>query len=131
MKEPEWLTEALVTALHEELIARYGGHAGLRDQGLLASALARPRNLLAYGEPSLEQLAASYAFGFARNHAFVDGNKRVALAAIDVFLQLNGHELVVGEPEAVVIMRELASSEIDEPELAAWIAANVERLSDE
>ncbi len=97
----------------------------------MASALARPRNLLAYGEPSLEQLAASYAFGLAKNHPFVDGNKRVALAAIDVFLQLNGHELVVGEPEAVVIMRELASGEIDEPELAAWIAANVERLSDD
>ena len=131
MREPAWLTEALVTALHEELIARYGGHGGLRDQGLLASALARPRNLLAYGEPGLERLAASYAFGLAKNHPFVDGNKLVALAAIDVFLQLNGHELVVGEPEAVVIMRELASSEIDEPELAAWIAANVERLSDD
>ncbi|MFQ5953727.1 MAG: type II toxin-antitoxin system death-on-curing family toxin [Kiloniellales bacterium] len=128
MREPVWLTETLVMALHEELIARFGGHGGVRDRGLLQSALARPRNLLAYGEPILERLAASYAFGLARNHPFVDGNKRVALAAIDVFLQLNGRELVAPEAEAVVVMRELAAGKIDEAALAAWIEANVERL---
>lgn len=130
MREPNWLTETLVLGLHEELIARFGGHAGLRDRGLLQSALARPRNLLAYGEPALEQLAASYAFGLAQNHPFIDGNKRAALAAIDVFLQLNGYELVAPEPEAVVVIRDLATGEIDEAELAAWIEANVERLPD-
>ncbi len=125
MKEPLWLTGTVVTALHEALIARHGGLDGVRDHGRLDSALARPRNLLAYGEPSLEQLAASYAFGLTRNHPFVDGNKRVALAAIDVFLQLNGKELIAPEPEAVVVIRELAAGEIDEAALAAWIEAHV------
>ncbi len=86
---------------------------------------------MAYAQPTLFELAAAYAFGIARNHPYVDGNKRTALKAAYVFLRRNGYRLIAPEPEAVVIMRELASGEIDEPELAAWIAANVERLSED
>ena len=125
MSEPVWLAEKIVLALHAELIARHGGLGALRDTGLLASALARPRNLFAYGEPSLFQLAAAYCFGLVRNHAFVDGNKRIGLAAADVLLQLNGHELTAPETEAVVAIRDLAAGELDEAGLARWIAANL------
>ncbi len=129
MKEPNWLSETGVRAIHSALIAQHGGAEGVRDANLLDSALARPRNALAYAEPTLFDLAAAYAYGIARNHPFVDGNKRTALMAAYVFLRRNGYRLIAPEPEAVVIMRELASGEIDEAELAAWIAANVERLS--
>jgi death-on-curing protein len=126
MKEPRWLTPTIVHTMHEELIAEHGGSSGVRDQGLLESALARPQNLLAYGEPTLAELAASYAFGIARNHPFVDGNKRTALMAAYVFLALNGRRLVAPEAEAVVMTRELASGASSEAEYAAWLASNVE-----
>ena len=126
MSEPVWLTEAAVVGLHGELIAEHGGLGGVRDRGLLESALTQQLNLAAYGEPTLFELAAAYAFGLARNHPFNDGNKRVALAAADVFLQLNGHEIRVSEPEAVSVMRDLAAGEIGEGELAAWIERRAE-----
>lgn len=125
MSQPLWLDQRTVLALHAELIREYGGLAGVRDEGLLESAMARPQNLVAYGTPTLAEMAAAYAFGIARNHPFVDGNKRVALAAADVFLQLNGHEIIAEEVEAVAIIRDLAAGEIDEEDLAAWITANV------
>lgn len=131
MKEPNWLSEIGVRAIHSALIAQHGGAEGVRDSNLLDSALARPRNALAYAEPTLFDLAAAYAYGIVRNHPFVDGNKRTALMAAYVFLRRNGYRLIAPEPEAVVVMRELAGSEIDEPELAAWIAANGERLSED
>ena len=124
MTEPLWVERDLVLALHEEMIAEHGGHAGVRDEGLLESALARPRQLLAYGDPGLFELAAAYAFGIVRNHPFIDGNKRAGLAAADVFLQLNGFEIVVHEVQAVVVFLDLAAGEIDEAVLAKWIEAN-------
>jgi len=124
MKEPVWLPRKLVLALHALAIKEFGGSYGIRDEGMLESALARPRNQIAYGEPSLFALAAAYAYGLSKNHAFVDGNKRVAFAAIDVFLQLNGHELVASDVEATVVMQDLAAGALGERELAAWIAAN-------
>ncbi len=128
MTEPIWLDQRSVLALHADLLREYGGLEGVRDEGLLESALARPKNQAAYGDPSLAELAAAYAFGIARNHPFVDGNKRTALAAADVFLQLNGHEIVVDEVEAVTVILDLAAGEIGEEELAAWIGANVEEV---
>lgn len=96
---------------------------GRTDDNLLGATLARPQHLASYGDPSpsLYDLAACYGFGFARNHCFTDGNKRMALVAIDVFLQLNGYELLAEEPEAAVVMRQVASGELSERELAAWI----------
>jgi death-on-curing protein len=124
VNEPVWVERDLILALHEEVIAEHGGHAGVRDDGLLESALARPRQLLAYGDPGLFELAAAYAFGIVRNHPFIDGNKRAGLAAADVFLQLNGFEIVVDEVQAVVVFQDLAAGEIDEAVLAKWIEAN-------
>ena len=124
MKAPVWLTKEIVAALHLRAIDEFGGNPGIRDEGLLESALARPRNLLGYGEPSLFALAAAYGFGLAKNHAFIDGNKRVAFAAIDVFLQLNGYELTADQVEAVVVFQDLASGELSEEDLAKWIGIN-------
>ncbi len=123
-----WLEKEIVLGLHGELVKRYGGSPGLRDEGLLESALARPENLAAYGDPTLFELAAAYAFGLAKNHASVDGNKRIALAAADVFLQLNGFEIRVEEPEAVVVILDLAAGELGEAEIAAWIATRSQPL---
>jgi death-on-curing protein len=124
VKEPVWLTTAIVKALQYKALDEFGGTAGLRDEGLLESALARPRNLLAYREPGLFALAAAYAFGLAKNRPFVDGNKRVAFAAVDVFLRLNGHELTAGEAEATVVFQDLAAGELGEEDLAKWIGIN-------
>lgn len=128
MSEPVWLSRDLVLAIQAELIAQFGGAVGIRDEGLLESALARPQNLFAYGEPSLTDLAAAYAYGLTRNHPFLDGNKRIALSALDVFLQLNGMELTAPEAEAVVVMRDLAAGELDEPDFATWIRINAAAL---
>ena len=128
MTAPVWLTRALVEAIHDQLITEHGGSHGLRDEGLLESALAHAPNQFAYGSPSLAELAAAYAVGLCRNHAFVDGNKRVALAVADVFLQLNEHELVAPEAEAVVMTRELAAGQCTEADYAAWIASHAQRL---
>lgn len=131
MTEPVWLTRALVEAIQDQLITEHGGSHGLRDEGLLESALARAPNQSAYGSPSLAELAAAYAVGLCRNHAFIDGNKRVALAAADVFLQLNGHELVAPEAEAAVMTLELAAGKCTEGEYAAWIGAHVQTFEPE
>lgn len=128
MKEPRWLTLTAIHTMHEELIAEHGGSSGVRDQGLLESALARPQNLLAYGKPSLAELSASYAFGIARNHPFVDGNKRTAFMAAYVFLGLNGQRLIAPEAEAVIMMQELASGVCSEADFAAWIGAHLESI---
>jgi len=122
--EPDWLVEDVVLALHAELIAEHGGLGGVRDPGLLDSALARPRNMVAYDEPSLFELAAAYAFAILRNHPFVDGNKRTALMAVYVFLRLNGYRLIAPEVEAVAVLRDLAAGDLDEATLARWIEVN-------
>lgn len=112
----------MVDALHRELIAEHGGHHGARDDGLIESALARPVNRWSY-EPDtdLATLAAGYGFGLARNHGYMDGNKRIALAAIHVFVWINGFELEVPEPEEVVTMIRVAEGSLAEADLADWI----------
>jgi death on curing protein len=122
--EPIWLTSDLVKAFHGRQLRLFGGPAGIRDEGALESALGRPVNRWAYEGADLAELAAAYAFGIARNHPFVDGNKRAALLALVTFLGLNGVDFVADEAEAVVMMRELAAGEIDEAGLARWIRAN-------
>lgn len=122
MRAPRWLDRATVEAIHTATVRDEGGSFGLRDEGLLESALARPRNRWEY-EPgsSVFALAAAYAYGVIKNHPFVDGNKRVGLACAGVFLLLNGHELDAPEPEAVLVIRDMASGELGEKELVAWL----------
>ena len=124
MNEPIWLRLEAILAAHDEQLAEHGGGAGIRDQGLLESALARPLNLHAYGEPSLPKLAAAYAFGIAKNRPFVDGNKRTALVATELFLGLNGFDLTADDVEVVKVFLTLAAGEVSEEELAAWIDRN-------
>ncbi|MFI5011904.1 MAG: type II toxin-antitoxin system death-on-curing family toxin [Hyphomicrobiales bacterium] len=121
MNEPIWLDLDIVLDIHAEQLALFGGKDGLRDAGLLQSALARPQNKFTYAENDLAPLAAAYAFGIARNHAFIDGNKRAAFAALIVFLGLNGVEFLVEEAQATAMMLALAAGEVDEEGLARWI----------
>lgn len=122
MNEPRWLSAVVVLAMHSDQIKAHGGSLGLRDRGLLESALDRPRNRYFY-EPGSDlcSLAASYGFGIAKNHPFVDGNKRVAFQAMYLFLGLNGLRIDALEEEVVSIIRALASGEIDEAELSSWL----------
>lgn len=117
-----WLTNAMVETLHRESLVMFGGGDGLRDAGLLASALARPQNVFAY-EPEADvfRLAASYCHGIVKNHPFVDGNKRTGTLAAIAFLALNGVEVVFDEPDIVVMVIGLASSEVSEEQMADWL----------
>ncbi len=121
MSEPIWLPEALVIAIHGEQLAIFGGGSGIRDVGLLQSALDRPRNKWGYGETDLAVLTAAYGFGLAKNHPFVDGNKRVAFLSMITFLGLNEYCIVASEPDATVIMQALASGQLTEDELVIWV----------
>ena len=123
MNEPRWLTRPIVDAMHARSLADHGGAAGLRDEGLLEGALAKPRNLAAYGEPSVFALAAAYLIGIGRAHAFVDGNKRTAFLSAYVFLGLNGWELDVDEAEAAAVTIDAATGELSERDLARWLEA--------
>ena len=116
-----WINKQLLLLLHDESLAEHGGAAGLRDEGLLDSALARPMNLIAYGEPDLAELAASYGVGLAKNHAFVDGNKRAAFLAVGLFLRLNGHRLNASPAAATVAMIDVAAGTLNEADFADWI----------
>ena len=116
-----WIDRQALLLLHAESLAEHGGAEGLRDEGLLASALARPENLVAYGEPDAASLAASYGFGLAKNHAFIDGNKRAAFLAVGLFLYLNGYRLVASQAEATMTVLSLAAGDINEDEFASWI----------
>ncbi|NJL08152.1 MAG: type II toxin-antitoxin system death-on-curing family toxin [Methylacidiphilales bacterium] len=120
MTEPEWLDVEIVLDIHAEQLALFGGAEGLRDRGLLESALARPLNKFAYGESDLAALAAAYGYGLARNHPFVDGNKRMAFAAIVVFLGLNGCDLRADPAEAAAAILALAAGEVGRGGLARW-----------
>jgi death-on-curing protein len=122
--EPRWLATRLVIAIHDEQLAIHGGSEGLRDASLLESALDRPRNKWAYEQADLASLAAAYGFGIARNHPFVDGNKRTSLLAMYTFLGLNGVDFVVPETEAAAIILALAAGEVSEESLARWIRDN-------
>jgi death-on-curing protein len=127
MKEPRWVQHAVVLALQERLVAEFGGEPGLRDAGLLESALARPRNRWEYEQAEIFELAAGYAFGLARNHPFLDGNKRIAFMTAVLFLELNGWQFTAGEADAVIQTLALASGELDEAGYAAWLRGNAEK----
>jgi death-on-curing protein len=122
--QPIWIDLAVVLAIHDEQLAEHGGQAGVRDRGLLESALARPRNQFEYGESSLARLAAAYAFGISRNHPFLDGNKRTSLVVAELFLELNGLELLAGDAACVTTFLSLASGELSEDDLARWVTEN-------
>ena len=122
-----WLSVRLMLAAHEEQLAEHGGPEGVRDPGLLESALARPQHRALYGTPDAAELAASYAFGLARNHPFVDGNKRASFVALEVFLELNGWSLVASDEACVQTVLRLAAGQLEEDELAAWIREHVEQ----
>lgn len=124
MSEPIWLTVEDIVALHGEQLALFGGPEGLRDQGLLESALSRPINRWNYGESDLAKLAAAYAFGIAKNHPFVDGNKRAAFTAMMVFLRINGVRFAPDVGVATAAIVSLAAGEVDEEGLARWIRDN-------
>ena len=121
-----WLDPAVLLAVHDEQLAEHGGAAGTRDAGLFESALARPHNLALYGEPDAADLAAAYGYGIARNHPFIDGNKRTAFVAVEVFLALNGHELVAGDADCVVTMLDVAAGTLTEAPFAQWLRAHTQ-----
>lgn len=127
---PNWLTEQGVRYIHSELMAEHGGLAGPAREGTLEAALVRPRNLYSYApsDATLERLAAAYGSGLCRGHCFPDGNKRLALAAMDVFLRMNGRQLRAAEADAVITIRAVAAGEMSEEELTAWVRDNSEPL---
>jgi death on curing protein len=116
-----WIAQEVAVAAHAEQLAEHGGGEGVRDIGLLESAMMRPQNLAEYGAPDVAELAAAYAFGIARNHPFIDGNKRTAAVICETFLLLNGYSLDVTDAELVVAFLALAAGELPEDELAAWL----------
>ena len=124
MKEPAWVTREECLAIHEMMLAQHGGQAGIRDDGRLDSALSKPRNLFAYGSPTLPALAASYAAGIILNHPFLDGNKRTGFLVAAVFLEVNGCEFFATEESVVENTLALAAGKLKEPGYAAWLNAN-------
>ncbi len=129
MSEPIWLLDVAVLIAHEVSLANFGGADGMRDSGLLESALARPRNLFVYGDPEIPELVAAYTAGIVQNHPFVDGNKRTGFLAGAAFLELNGLRLIASEPEATRIMLGLAAGDVSELELAAWFREKSENVT--
>jgi len=122
VNEPwRWLAADVLLAVHEEQLAEHGGAAGVRDLGLFESALARPQNQAAYGNPDAADLAAAYGVGLAKNHPFIDGNKRTAFVAVELFLALNGLDLVADDAACVLTMLAVAAGTLDEPAFAAWL----------
>ena len=124
MNEPNWVDRQVLIAIQSELLNRFGGLAGIRDEGLLDSAINKPKNLFAYGQPTVFELAASYATGLVKNHPFLDGNKRIGFMAAYVFLGANGWSLEATEEEAVLETLALAAGERAEADYAAWLARN-------
>lgn len=124
MNEPLWISEEIVLAIHQDQIRQHGGSLGVRDENLLAASLARPRHLFAYGQPDLFDLAAAYGYGLAKNHPFIDGNKRTAFMAMYVFLGLNRYLLEVPEMEVVQMMERLATDRETQESLAQWLRKN-------
>jgi death-on-curing protein len=124
MTEPFWLTRKIVIAIHDEQLTIHGGAGGLRDDSMLESALDRPKNRWSYEQAELPELAAAYAFGIARNHPFIDGNKRTALLALYTFLGLNGVDFIVPEAEAAAMILALAAGEVNGEGLTRWIRDN-------
>ena len=122
-----WLHPEIVLAVHEAQLAEHGGGTGIRDKGLLESALTRASNLATYGEPDAADLAAAYGYGISRNHAFIDGNKRTGFVAAELFLRLNGHELRASDADCVLTMLAVAAGDIPESAFAAWIRQHLEK----
>lgn len=122
-----WIAQHTINAIHDEQLAEHGGLPGLRDASMLESAMARPQQLAAYGEPDLAALAASYGFGVAKNHPFVDGNKRTAFVAVELCLALNGGELLADDVACTMTMLALAAGELDEAAFAEWFRRNSAR----
>ena len=128
MNEPVWIDRRGLLLLHLESLAEHGGPSGIRDEGLLDSALSRPRNQYLYNpDADIPQLAAAYGFGLVKNHAFVDGNKRIAFVATALFLRLNGWRLATQRVDEIQTMLSLATGELSEEQFAAWIRANSEK----
>jgi death-on-curing protein len=123
-----WIKESVVLALHEEHLAEHGGATGIRDCGLLESALFRPQNLALYEEPDIAALAAAYGFGIIRNHPFIDGNKRTGFTVTELFLAINGQELVADDPSCVLTTLKLAEGKLSEKAFADWIRSNTKPL---
>src|SRR5580693_7553237 len=124
----QWVADSVVRAIHEAQLAEHGGITGIRDEGLLSSALARPQNLEAYGEEvDASALAAAYAFGIARNHPFLDGNKRTAFVVMELFLNLNGWVLNAADAECISTMLALAAGDLSEKALVAWLGSHIAR----
>jgi death-on-curing protein len=121
MNEPKWITKDILLAVHAELLNRFGGLSGTRDEGLPDSAINRPKHLLSYGSPTLFQMAASYAHGIVKNHPFLDGNKRTGFMSAYIFLGVNGWSLQAPEEEAVLETLALAAGETSEEAYAAWL----------
>ena len=121
-----WIDRQALLLLHDESLATHGGASGIRDEGLLDSALARPLNLVAYGQPDIAELAAGYASGLVRNHPFIDGNKRAAFLAVGMFLAINGYRLVTDQAAATAAVLALAASELDEASFAAWLRQHLQ-----
>jgi len=123
-----WVVETVALAVHEAQLAEHGGFAGIRDEGLFSSAMARPQNLAAYGDrPDVADLAAAYAFGLARNHPFLDGNKRTAFVVMELFLNLNGYSLEADDAECISTMESVAAGNSSEKSLATWLRAHIAR----
>ena len=124
MSDPNWIDRPVLLAVQHELLDRFGGLTGIRDEGMLDSAINKPRNLLAYGTPTVFELAASYAIGLVKNHPFLDGNKRIGFMAAYIFLGANGWSLEATEEEAVIETLALAASHYTEADYAAWLERN-------
>jgi death on curing protein len=122
-----WVATEVALAAHAEQLAEHGGGQGVRDSGLVESAMARPQNVAAYGDPDAALLAAAYAYGIARNHPFIDGNKRTAAVVSETFLALNGYSLVASDAEVVVAFLALAAGDLTEAELADWFRTRLAR----
>jgi death on curing protein len=125
MNELTWISERTIREIHRFQLTKYGGLEGVRDENMLSVSMARPQQLFAYGEsPTIFDLAAAYAFGFAKNHPFSDGNKRVAFAVAVTFLRVNGYRLEASETDAIEIMLNLASGSVSQDTIALWLEAN-------
>ncbi len=119
-----WLDNAVLMAVHDEQLAEHGGIAGVRDEGMFLSAMSRAQNLAAYGEPDFAELAAAYGVGIAKNHPFLDGNKRTAFVVVELFLMLNGYSLKATDVECIITILAVAAGDIDEANFAVWVRKN-------
>ena len=126
---PQWIDLSVVLAIHEQQIAEHAGSLGIRDLGLIESALGRPQNLLLYNSPDIFDLAAAYGYGLAQNHGFIDGNKRTAYVVTRLFLILNGYDISTSAVEKVITFEKVGKGEIDQTALAAWLRTHSKQLN--